>query len=56
MDLRNIVIILATLTSFTKAADYWSDTGECEALQRGISDVPKFLINDEGIWKPDHGE
>lgn len=55
VDLRNIVIILVTLTSFTKAAKYWSDPGECEGLQQS-SGIPEFLKNGDGIWKPDHGK
>ena len=41
--------------SFTRAAKYWSDPGECELLQKA-SGIPEFLKNDDGIWKPDHGE
>jgi hypothetical protein len=41
--------------SFTKAAKYWSDAEECVTLQKG-SGIPDFLKNDDGIWKPDHGE
>ena len=55
MDLKNIVIILVTLTSFTKAANYWSDPGKCESLQQS-SGIPEFLKNGEGIWKQDHGK
>ena len=55
VDLRNTVIILVTLTSFTKAANYWSDPGKCESLQQS-SGIPEFLKNGEGIWKQDHGK
>ena len=48
-------MVLVTLMSFTKAADYWTDPGVCEKLQKD-SGIPEFLLKDEGIWKPDHGK
>ena len=47
--------MLVTLTSFSKAADYWSDAEVCKKMSKD-SGIPEFLKNGDGIWKPDHGK